>query len=136
LFFGKAACSACHQANGKGGALGPDLSNLVHRDYASVMQDIVEPNAALNPDYLAVTLKLKNGETVGGVMLQSWDNKYVLGQPNGEKLMVPRDDVEPGTTKPMGVSLMPPGLLEGLGEQERKDLLTFLLMPRPEASLP
>ena len=133
LFHGKAACGTCHQVEGQGGALGPDLSNLVHRDYASVLQDIVEPNATLNPDYLTVTLQLKNKETVGGIMLQSWNNMYVLAQPNGEKLTIPRDDVEPGTTKPTGFSMMPPGLLEALNEQERKDLMTYLLMMRPAA---
>jgi putative heme-binding domain-containing protein len=136
LFFGRAGCAVCHQANGKGGNLGPDLGNLVHRDYASVLQDIVDPNAALNPDYLAVTIKLRNGETAGGVMLQSSDNKYVFGQPNGEKLTISRDDVEPGSTKPLGVSLMPPGLLDALSESERKDLLTFLLLSAPAGGSP
>lgn len=131
LFHGKAACAVCHQVDGKGGALGPDLSNLVHRDYASVLQDITEPSAALNPDYLAVTMTLKLGGTVGGIQLQSTSTYYVFGQPNGEKLTVRRDEVEAGSTKPLGASLMPPGLLDALTTQERKDLLTFLLSPRP-----
>jgi hypothetical protein len=31
------------------------------------------------------------------------------------------------------LSLMPPGLLDALSEQERKDLLTFLLRETPES---
>jgi putative heme-binding domain-containing protein len=134
LFHGKASCAVCHQVDGKGGALGPDLSNLVHRDYASVLQDIVEPSAALNPDYLAVSMTLKRGGAVAGIQLQNTSSHYVLGQPNGETLRVARDDVEPGSTKPLGVSLMPPGLLEVLTAQERKDLLSFLLTVRPNAA--
>ena len=40
LYFGKANCHSCHAVGGQGGPIGPDLSNLVHRDYASVVRDI------------------------------------------------------------------------------------------------
>ena len=127
LFHGAAMCSMCHQVEGKGGTFGPDLSNLVHRDYASVLLDINEPSAALNPDYLAVTIQLKNGQTASGIMAQNTPENYVLAQPNGEVLTIPRVDAVPGSTKPLGVSMMPPGLLDVLSEQQKKDLLTFLL---------
>jgi putative heme-binding domain-containing protein len=132
LFQGAALCSICHQVDGKGGTFGPDLSNLVHRDYASVVTDINEPSAALNPDYLAVTIQLKNGQEVSGITTQNTPENFVLAQPNGETLTIPRADAVPGSTKPLGMSMMPPGLLNALNEQQRKDLLTFLLT-RPEA---
>jgi putative heme-binding domain-containing protein len=128
LFHGASMCSTCHQVDGKGGTFGPDLSNLVHRDYASVLVDINEPSAALNPDYLAVTIQLTNGQLASGIMVQNTPENYVLAQPNGEMLTVPRVDTVPGSTKPLGVSLMPPGMLGALNEQQKKDLLTFLLM--------
>lgn len=131
LFHGAAACSICHQVDGKGGTFGPDLSNLVHRDYASVLVDINEPSAALNPDYLGVTIQLKNGGVASGIMVQNTPEQYVLAQPNGEMQPVPRPEVVPGSIKPLGVSMMPPGLLAALSEQQRKDLLKFLLT-RPE----
>ncbi|MDB6109419.1 MAG: hypothetical protein JWR69_1169, partial [Pedosphaera sp.] len=50
VFFGEqAACFKCHQVGGEGGKIGPDLSNLIYRDYVSVLRDIMEPSAALNP---------------------------------------------------------------------------------------
>src|SRR5690606_26222653 len=45
LFFGEAICSNCHAVNGKGKSIGPDLSNLIFRDYKSVMRDIHTPSA-------------------------------------------------------------------------------------------
>jgi putative heme-binding domain-containing protein len=127
LFHGAANCATCHAVNSKGATVGPDLSNLVYRDYASVLRDIVEPSAALNPDYLAVTIQLKNGQTVGGILVQNFDEKFVLAQANGQTLTFPRAEVVPGTTKPLGISLMPPGLLDALNDQQKKDHLTFLL---------
>ena len=50
LFFGEeAGCAKCHAVRGRGGDIGPDLSNLVHRDYASVLRDVDEPSAPSTP---------------------------------------------------------------------------------------
>src|SRR5690606_5808883 len=38
-------CAKCHSTQTvKEGLIGPDLSNLVHRDYASVFRDITQPS--------------------------------------------------------------------------------------------
>src|SRR5207249_1775736 len=55
------ACAKCHSIRGEGGKIGPDLSNLVFRDYDSVLRDIASPNATINPDHLSYNLELKNG---------------------------------------------------------------------------
>ena len=53
IFFNeKNLCVKCHQVRGRGGRIGPDLSNLIHRDYVSVLRDIHSPSAAINPDYI------------------------------------------------------------------------------------
>ena len=53
----QAGCAKCHRVRGQGSDLGPDLSNLVHRDYDSVLRDIREPSGALNPDYIASAVR-------------------------------------------------------------------------------
>src|SRR5262245_25784438 len=59
FFSDRAACFKCHTVRGEGGKIAPDLSNLIHRDYASVMKDIVQPSAAINPDAVAYNVHLK-----------------------------------------------------------------------------
>jgi alcohol dehydrogenase (cytochrome c) len=45
VFFGtKAACSTCHEVNGRGGVVGPDLSNAGRLDIAALRQKITAPN--------------------------------------------------------------------------------------------
>jgi len=53
IFGDQAACYKCHQVGVKEESSVPDLSNLFHRDYASVLKDVTQPSAAINPDHLA-----------------------------------------------------------------------------------
>ncbi|EDY19841.1 heme-binding protein [Chthoniobacter flavus Ellin428] len=126
VFFGQVAqCSRCHQIRGEGGRIGPDLSNLVQRDYASVLKDVVEPSAAINPDHVAYIATLKNGDAVMGVLQKDDPQEISLGLADGTTRAVRRSDIASLAASP--VSLMPPGLLLALTEQQRKDLFTFLL---------
>ena len=47
LFFGRAGCATCHDVNGRGGVVGPDLSNAGRLAAALLTQKIVEPNSPL-----------------------------------------------------------------------------------------
>jgi putative heme-binding domain-containing protein len=124
-FFGdQALCSRCHKVNGEGGALGPDLSNLVHRDYASVLRDVRDPNATIHPDYLTYLVELVDGRALVGVVRTEGD-KVVVGDAGGKEYAVPKRLVESMT--PSKVSAMPEGLDKALGPDKMRDLLTFLL---------
>ncbi len=130
IFFSEPAiCFKCHQAAGEGGKIGPDLSNLVYRDYASVLRDIRQPSAAINPDHLAYSIELKDGDSVTGVILEDGPESIVVGQGTGQSLTVPRSRI--ASVKASSVSLMPEGLLQALDAQQQKDLLTFLLTEPP-----
>jgi putative heme-binding domain-containing protein len=128
-FFGEqAACSKCHAIDGRGGDIGPDLSNLIHRDYPSVLRDIENPSFAINPDHLTYTVTLKDGRTLTGVIRTSGD-KVRVGDTKGVVTEVSRDEVE--GMKPSSVSTMPEGLPKQLGPARMRDLMTFLLTPPP-----
>jgi putative heme-binding domain-containing protein len=122
-------CYKCHQVAGQGGKIGPDLSNLIYRDYGSVLKDIVEPSAAINPDHLTYNIELAGGEVETGVILSDTAEKLVLGQVTGQSIEIARNKIV--RAKPSAVSLMPEGLLKGLTSQQQRDLLTFLLVNPP-----
>ena len=131
IFFSEqAGCFKCHQSGGAGGKIGPDLSNLIYRDYASVLKDIREPSAAINPDHLAYNVELKDGGGETGVILSETPDTLVLGQVTGKSLTIPRNQI--ANMKASSVSLMPEGLLQTLNAQQQNDLLTFLLTAAPE----
>lgn len=126
LFFGqKLACAKCHVIRGEGSPVGPELSNLVHRDYASVLRDIQFPNAALNPDHVASYIELNDGDSTSGIILTDKDNVIKLAMASGLTETLPRTKVK--SVQPAQLSLMPEGLWESLTDGERRDLMTFLL---------
>lgn len=118
-------CYKCHSVAGQGGKIGPDLSILTSRDYASVLRDITDPSATINPDYVARNVTLKDGDIQTGVIVQETADKIVLGQVGGKNLEIARSDI--AAIKDSRVSLMPEGLLKGMTTQQQRDLLTFLL---------
>lgn len=128
-FFGSdAACSKCHLVNGQGGLIGPDLTNLIHRDYASVLRDVTQPSFALNPDYIPQTISLHSGKQLLGVV-RTIDGKLHVGDKDGQTAVIDKSDID--VMKPLGVSIMPDDLLKKLGPDRSRDLLTFLLTQPP-----
>jgi putative heme-binding domain-containing protein len=133
FFSDEAACGKCHAIRGRGGKIGPDLSNLIHRDYASVLKDIREPSAALNPDHVAYTFELTDGRVLAGVPRDGPDGKLIIGDIRGQELVVVRSKIE--TMTPWRMSLMPEGFDRVLGPAKMRDLMTFLLT-EPLAAAP
>jgi len=130
LFFGQQLkCGTCHRIRGEGGFAGPDLSNLVSRDHASVLRDLKEPGAAINPDYIAHNVTLQNGDELSGIIHDQSESSLKLATADGKEIVLPRANVK--ELRPSSVSLMPPGLLDGIKESQVRDLLTFLLYEPP-----
>ncbi|MEO6036687.1 MAG: ThuA domain-containing protein, partial [Verrucomicrobiota bacterium] len=130
LFFGdRLKCATCHRIRGEGKLVAPDLSNLASRDVGSILRDIKEPSATINPDYVAFNVFLKSGEDLAGfIRAQKGDALTVLGVDGKESVIAQKDVKE---LRASAVSLMPAGLLDGLNGGEIRDLLIFLSSEPP-----
>lgn len=125
VFFGEESrCSACHAFRGRGGVVGPDLSELSRRDLADVYRDIAEPSAVLHPEYVSYTVVLDDGRILSGVVRAVDARTIRVLDTNAQETRVARSDVE--EMRPSATSIMPVGLSGALGERKMKDLLTFL----------
>ena len=132
LFFNKApGCATCHTKDGDGGKVAPDLSNLIHRDFESVMKDIRQPSAAINPDYLQYMVKLDDGKVLNGIVVAANDSEIRLGDASGQSTPIPRASIR--SMVAVKQSLMPEALLDALTPQQVKDLMTYLLSEAPKA---
>ena len=76
LFFGGAGCANCHEVNGRGGIVGPDLSGAARMSDATLRLKIVDPNNSAaasgrggrtSPASGAINVKMKDGRSIQGV---------------------------------------------------------------------
>jgi putative heme-binding domain-containing protein len=128
----EAGCFKCHAVGSVGANIGPNLTNLVHRDYASVMRDIVNPSFAINPDYIGHVVALETGEVLTGV-LRDEGGQLLLGDAQGKSIQLDRSKID--HMKPAQVSVMPTGLHEKISKVQLRDLMTYLLTPAPTMPL-
>ena len=128
FFSDAAACAKCHVIHGSGGAIGPDLSNLIHRDYTSVLRDVTQPSFSINPDYIASIVSLDDGRVLTG-SIRTENAKLLIGDKEGRVHMVSQDEIEELRHSPL--SIMPEGIPQLLGPARMRDLLTFLLTEPP-----
>jgi putative heme-binding domain-containing protein len=123
-----AACTRCHIAHGEGGTIGPNLTNLVHRDHDSVVRDIRHPSFAINPDYVTYTVHTKAGRVLTGT-LQNEGESIRVGDAQGRTSTLGRNEIE--DLQASAVSVMPENLTAKLSEAQFRDLLAYLLLPPP-----
>lgn len=132
LFTGKATCSKCHVKGKEGQRVGPDLDNLVHRDYASVLRDIVDPSATINPDAVGYSVVLDNGKSISGTRVAETESELHIVPASGDVAKLKKTEIS--LIEPMKISPMPSGLHKQLSEEELRDLMTFLLLRSPGKS--
>jgi putative heme-binding domain-containing protein len=133
-FYGeKAQCAKCHAIGGAGGRSGPNLSNVRHRDYTSVLRDIAQPSFAINPDFVAYGITLQDGRRLTGTVRNDGPMMRIADS-QGDEMLLDRDEVE--EMMPLAISTMPQDLPKAIGPGAMRDLLTFLLLAAPEGLEP
>ncbi|HWB07274.1 MAG TPA: c-type cytochrome [Verrucomicrobiales bacterium] len=119
-------CAICHRYGPQGGVLGPDLTGIAGRfDRRTILESLIDPWRTVADPYRIATAALKSGEIVSG-RLTSEDAATVSIESNpvepGALRKVPRTDA----TSLIISSLMPPGLLNTMTQDELLDLLAFM----------
>jgi len=123
IFFGEGKCNACHTIHGEGSNVGPDLTNQSSRHREAIHRDIVEPNATINPDYLAYLVQLKDGRRLEGTLQTFGTEKIKVMDATGKGEELLMSDVK--NLKQSKLSFMPEGFKD-LGVEKLRDLLAFL----------
>ncbi len=121
----KSQCSTCHQIDGKGTAVGPDLSQIgKSRSREELLESILDPSRRIEPAFQPFLLKTLDGRAVTGLLVKRDDKEVVLKDAQNKEVRVAKDDIE--TLQPARESIMPTGALADLTAQQAADLLEYL----------
>lgn len=126
IFFEKTAvyCMRCHQVDGRGGEVGPNLSNIgKERDRRYLLEAIVNPDAAIAKGFETALIATFDGLTFSGIIKSEDDQTLTLVTPEGKTLRIARDDIE---QIGKGKSSMPADLVKNLSLRELRDLVEYL----------
>ena len=122
-------CISCHAIKGEGQNIGPELTQIGTRfSPEDMLKAIINPNDVISDQYNATVFSLKDGNSIVGRLISEEDDTYKISQnPYAPDVIrsIPKSEVT--DTKMSTVSLMPPGTINRLNDDEVKDLLAYLI---------
>jgi putative heme-binding domain-containing protein len=138
IFLGKGDCGSCHMLKGKGGLIGPDLSDLASRRKLSSIRDALTKenhrvagdggrhDAGLEPltTYQVVRVVTRDGKTIRGVLKNEDSFSLQMLSLDNALHLFGRDELREIMYEPD--SLMPTDYDKRLTSDEFQDLLAFL----------
>ncbi len=121
----KMNCAACHQIQGEGGLIGPQLDGIGTRGPERLCEDILDPNRNVDAHFHLHTFTLKDGTTFAGFLKAELGEIKLLVDATGKEHRLSKKDITKSEVTPM--SLMPPTFGQTMDEATFHDLLGYLL---------
>lgn len=120
----KKQCATCHRVGDAGGNVGPDLSDLRTKTPEQILQAILDPNAAIDANYINHTAITADGQVFSGLLVSQSDSAVTLRGTDAKDVTILRSDLE--TLTATGQSIMPEGLERQLDQQAMADVIYYL----------
>ncbi|QDT26089.1 PVC-type heme-binding CxxCH protein [Gimesia panareensis] len=118
-------CAVCHQLNGKGALVGPQLDGVGNRGLERLLEDVLDPNRAVDLNFRTTTVITDAGRVFSGLKRREEGAIVVFVDNKGKEFQIAKEEIEEQKQSPL--SLMPANLLEILTPQQLHDLLAYLL---------
>jgi putative heme-binding domain-containing protein len=128
IFFHRrsAGCSGCHQIEGRGARVGPELTaaaGTLTRE--RLIESIVRPGREIAPQFATWAVVSTSGQTLVGMLVkEEATGEQTYADQQGQLHLFKPGEIE--TRKPLATSIMPEGLPSLLSIDEFRDLLAYL----------
>jgi hypothetical protein len=132
LFFSSvgARCNVCHEYCGRGGRIGPDLTQIARgSSREKIITSILQPSREIAPEFQTWILVTKDGHSLVGFRLPKPgdDGMEDYADPAGKKFILRSEVIETRSASPK--SIMPDGLEQLISVADFRDLIAFLTLP-------
>ena len=117
-------CGACHVAEGRGGAIGPDLTRIGGMGRERLLESLLQPSREIAPRYTAWVIETEDGSIRSGLLDTERGELQFYVDSTGNSFQVDHDEIV--SLAASDRSLMPDNLLGTLTRDEIADLIAFL----------
>ncbi|MFL2450505.1 MAG: hypothetical protein ACJ0IB_00370 [Verrucomicrobiales bacterium] len=107
----------------------PDLTSYQKNDQDTLLISVIAPGAEIREGYENIILKTLDGIIYSGFLLEDTKNNLIIRQMNGITKILSKTNIV--STMMTGVSLMPMGLIDGLSDDEIRNLFAYLRSTTP-----
>lgn len=126
--FGEVACAVCHAYGYEGGTVGPDLTGSGGRySVRDLLESIIEPSKVISDQFAAMEFHLKDGRSITGRIANMNSEQITISQnmfDYTDQARIERDQIV--SMEESETSMMPPGLLNNLNDDQIADLVAYL----------
>ena len=127
-------CASCHQVEGKGAVVGPQLDGIGNRGAERVLEDVLAPNRNVDVAFRTTALLLNDDRVLTLLVRREEGNALIGVDPLGKEVSVPKADI--AELKKSALSLMPSNVAEILPPDDFSHLAGYLLSlrgtPKPQ----
>ena len=122
-------CAACHQIEGQGARIGPQLDGIGIRGLDRLLEDVLDPNRNIDQVFRTTSLALTDGRVVSGLLLRQDGDVLILADAEGKEVPVSISTVE--DRRVAQLSPMPANWGDAIEPADFRNLMAFLLSKRP-----
>ena len=125
IFNTTGTCNKCHQVNGIGLEIGPNLSEIGKKlTKEALLESILYPSAAISHNYETWSVLTEDGQQYTGLLVSDTAEGITLKDDKGILRTVAAGNVE--AKKKQDISLMPADVQQLLTQQELLDLVEYM----------
>lgn len=117
-------CGNCHKIAGVGVQVGPDISDTRTKTPEMLLGDILNPNAAIDANFVNYLVVLKSGKSATGLIAAETASSVTLKRAENQTETLLRQDIE--EMRSSGQSLMTEGMEKVISVPQMADLIAFL----------
>lgn len=120
----KNQCSKCHQHQGEGVKIGPDMTGMAAHPKKELLIHILDPNRDVEGNFRQYIVSTKAGKILTGMLASETKSSIEIIDTEAKKQTVLREDID--EIKASDRSLMPEGFEKQLSKPDLVNLLEFL----------